>query len=74
MKNLSNQQLKCLYFLSRGMSYKEIARELKISPRTVEYYLAIAKAKTGSGKRSELVKHFLGLPNENESMQFGCSI
>ena len=58
---LSKQQQKCLYFLSCGMTYKEIAQEMNLSPRTVESYMVTVKKKTGLTCRSKLVSFFLNL-------------
>ena len=56
---LSKQQYKCLYFLSRGMTYKEIAHEMELSPRTVECYVATIRKKTNLHSKSKLVAFFL---------------
>lgn len=54
---LSKQQLKCLYYLARGMTMKEIAQTLGLSPKTVEHYLSTIKTKLNCESRSELVLH-----------------
>ena len=56
---LSKQQYRCLYFLSHGMTYKEIAREMTLSPRTVEYYMEAIRKKTNLKTKSKLVSFFL---------------
>lgn len=56
---LSKQQYRCLYFLSHGMTYKEIAREMTLSPRTVEYYMEAIRKKTNLQSKSKLVSFFL---------------
>lgn len=55
---LSKQQYKCLYFLSQGMTYKEIALEMKLSPRTIEYYIEIIRKKTNRSSRRTLISFF----------------
>ena len=66
MNALPTQQYKCLYHLTQGMSYKEIGREMNLSPRTVEYYMGIIREKTGNKSRRALVQFF----NINYSQQF----
>ncbi len=56
---LSEQQYKCLYFLSHGMTYKEIAIEMNISPRTVECYINLIRRKSNIQAKSRLVSFFL---------------
>ena len=57
-KELSKQQQLCLFFLKNGMTYKEIASEMNLSPRTIEHYMAIIKKKTNLYSRSGLVQFF----------------
>lgn len=47
MTYLTTQELVCLRFYLQGVSYKQIAQMLEISPRTVETYLLRAKRRTG---------------------------
>lgn len=63
--NLSVRQTECLFYLSQGRTYKEIAREMNISPRTVEYYIEIIRDKTGCARKYELVSYF----NQNVGME-----
>lgn len=49
--NLTDQQLKALLYMANEYSAKEAAREMAISPRTVEKHVNLAKEKLG-GKRS----------------------
>lgn len=56
--SLSARQTECLFYLSQGHTYKEIAREMSISPRTVEYYIEIIRDKTGCDRKYELVSYF----------------
>jgi DNA-binding CsgD family transcriptional regulator len=51
---LSDRQLDCLYYLVKGMTIKEIAKEMSLSPRTVEHYLEAIKIKLNSHSRVDL--------------------
>lgn len=51
---LSCQELKVLYFFTQGASYKEIARIMDISDRTVETYLQRIRIKCGLTSNAEL--------------------
>ena len=68
MKHLSRvtnelpaQQLRCLGLFVHGFTYKEIGREMNISPRTAEYYMGIVRKKVGLKYRSEFYKFFYEL-------------
>lgn len=52
---LAPRELQCLSLLSQGNSAKEIAHKLKLSPSTVENYIANAKTKWQCRKSSELI-------------------
>ncbi len=52
---LTPQQTACLKALALGASIKKIAKELGLSPRTVEHYLATLKDKLNCKTRSELI-------------------
>ena len=56
---LSKRQNECLYFLATGMTIKEIARTMALSPRTIEHYLEAIKIKLNCKSRSELVKIYI---------------
>src|SRR5207253_1891119 len=58
---LSKQQEKCLYYLVRGMTMKQIAKILELSPKTVEHYLDAVKIKLNCRTRSELVEHAINV-------------
>lgn len=58
---LTTQELSCLRLLSQDASYKEMARELKISVRTVETYLARIRQRTGFASHGEML-HMLACP------------
>ena len=52
---VSKRESHCLYYLMRGMTGKQIAKTLKLSPRTVEFYLENAKLKLKCQNRHELI-------------------
>ncbi len=54
-RTLPIMQEKCLTLLARGLSIKEIARELNLSPRTVDFYFTIIKEKLSCNNRAELI-------------------
>lgn len=60
---LTTRQKECLYYLVKGMSAKEIAYALKLSPRTVEHYLETVKAKLNCHSRSQLIAKVLDQQN-----------
>lgn len=58
---LTNQEAACLTKLAQGKSFKETARLLTLSPRTVESYLHNIKNKMGCDSTSELLNIFCNL-------------
>lgn len=54
--SLSAREIQCLNGLPLGMTYKEIAHHLKISPRTVESYLQRIKDRFRLKNRKELIQ------------------
>jgi LuxR family transcriptional regulator, quorum-sensing system regulator SolR len=54
---LSKQQRICAKFLLRGISIKEIAVRMNLSPRTIETYIDM-KSKFRCGNRTELIIKF----------------
>ncbi len=59
---LTMRQLDCLYHLVKGCSIKQIAKELSLSPRTVEHYIDAIKQKLNCESRVELISLALKLP------------
>ena len=55
---LSKREKECVSFLSKGCTDKQIAKQLGISPRTVETHLSIAKRKLSIATRAELITAF----------------
>lgn len=52
---LSKQQLICAKLLLKGMTAKEIANYLNLSPRTIESYIDVIKNKLGCHNKTELI-------------------
>jgi DNA-binding CsgD family transcriptional regulator len=55
MARFSTRQLECGELLLQGMSSKQIARALSISPRTVDEYIGILRKKSKAKNRSQLI-------------------
>lgn len=53
--HLSPQQIKCLSFLVKGMSSKDISVETQLSHRTIEHYIAAIKLKLNAKNAKELI-------------------
>lgn len=56
--HLSKRELECLMNTLRGMTSKETARTLNISPRTVEFYLLNARRKISCKNNKDLFRKF----------------
>lgn len=54
-KNVSNRECEILSWLSNGLTAKEIAHQLNISPRTVEHHIKNVKEKTNLYRKSQLI-------------------
>lgn len=52
---ISKRESDCLFYLLRGKTVKEIAKILKLSPRTVEVYVSNVKLKLGCSSKSEVI-------------------
>ena len=53
---LSDRQAQCLALASKGMTSKEIGRELGISPSTVDNHLRVVAAKMQVGGRRQAIR------------------
>ena len=51
----SRRESECLYGLSQGCSLRQVADNLQLSVRTIEYYVKNMKRKLGCNSRTELV-------------------
>ena len=51
---LSQRETECLIYLLRGRTAKEIGKEFKLSPKSVEVYISRAQAKLGCDSRKDL--------------------
>lgn len=56
---LTPRQIDCLYFLVKGFTVKQIAKQLALSPRTVEHYLEAVKVKLDCYTRADLISKSL---------------
>lgn len=54
LQYLTTRELQCFRLLNKGFSQKQVAQELKLSPRTVEHYLRQAKERCGCSSLSAL--------------------
>jgi DNA-binding CsgD family transcriptional regulator len=54
---LTPRELDCIYYTSLDMTAKEIARQLNVSPKTVERHLENAKSKFGCRTKAALIKY-----------------
>jgi DNA-binding CsgD family transcriptional regulator len=64
--SLSYRENQCLFYVSRGRSFKEIANIVKISQKTVEYYWENVKMKTNCNLKSEIIDKYLMFKLFNE--------
>ncbi len=53
---ITHKELKCLELMSKGLSMKGIARELLLSPRTIESHISNIKSKTGYNYKYDLMQ------------------
>jgi DNA-binding CsgD family transcriptional regulator len=60
---LPPQQIKCLQLTALGLTAKQIAKKMRLTPRTVEFYLLVIKQKLACRNKLELVQkaYTLGL-------------
>lgn len=57
---LSESQKACLRLVGQGMSSKEIAKSLNLTPLTVDTYVKAAVARLGAGNRREAARALVG--------------
>ena len=57
---ISKREVQCLLYLTQGLSAKQIAKKLLISPRTVEQHIANIKTKTSCHSSIELIGQIRG--------------
>jgi DNA-binding CsgD family transcriptional regulator len=53
--SLSKREVECLLWCGRGKTNAEVARQLGLSARTIEHYMASAVRKLGARNRTEAV-------------------
>jgi DNA-binding CsgD family transcriptional regulator len=56
---LSQREAACVLETLKGKTMTKIASSLKLSPRTVEYYMGMVRQKTGSINKSDLIEKIL---------------
>jgi two-component system response regulator FixJ len=61
---LSHRQRQVMRLVAKGLSNKEIAQKLEISPRTVENYRSWVMERMGAGNLAELVRMVVLLEND----------
>ncbi|WP_019215119.1 response regulator transcription factor [Legionella tunisiensis] len=66
--HLTKRQMDCLYHLVKGMTIKQIANTLNLSPKTVEHYLDAVKVKLKCRNRAELITVALQMPAIREQL------
>lgn len=54
---LTQREADCIYHMLKGLTIKETAEELLLSPRTVEFYLKRIKIKFGQKSKKSLLHH-----------------
>lgn len=69
-KQLTKRQEECLYQLIKGMTIKQVAKNLNLAPKTVEHYLDTIKNKLNCTSRQELITHALELSFIKEKLYF----
>ena len=59
---LTERQHEALLGIATGLSNKEMAQRMRISPNTVKVYLRLIMAKMGATSRAEVAAKLLGIP------------
>lgn len=60
---LSKRQIQCATLLLAGMTTKDIAMQLNLSPRTIEHYIEMIKSKLECSNKTELIIKLSALIN-----------
>lgn len=60
LNKLSKRECECIRYMMRGMTTKQIASVICLSPRTVEGYIANVKNKLDCKNRYEIISKVLG--------------
>lgn len=58
LHHLSKRELECLQILSMGKTFKEVAKTMSVSPRTIESHINSIKNKLNSNSKSDLIKYY----------------
>ena len=67
-EGLSARQAQCLALASKGMTSKEIGREIGIAPSTVDNHLRIAAAKLQVGNRRQAIRQLADAQGFTEAL------
>ncbi|PIQ42797.1 MAG: hypothetical protein COV52_06090 [Gammaproteobacteria bacterium CG11_big_fil_rev_8_21_14_0_20_46_22] len=59
LNNLTQREQQVVYLVLKGKTLKAVAKDLRLSPRTVETYFDNAKQKLGYKTKSELIQQLL---------------
>jgi DNA-binding NarL/FixJ family response regulator len=59
LSSLTKRELEVLSLLHTGESNKELARQLRVSPRTIQKHLQRIYAKLGLKRRTAAMVHFM---------------
>lgn len=57
--SITNREKEIIEYLSRGLSEKEIAEKLFISPKTVDNHIDNIRRKIGANKNTEIIAYYI---------------